>query len=146
VDDNRDAAETLAQYLALMGHDVAVEFDGATALGAFERRRPEVVVMDIGMPGLNGYDVARRLRRLPGGDRVLLIAMTGYGQDEDRRRSREAGFDYHLTKPVDPAALQALLAAEADRDRAGWPEPLRAVEEDQTGRVSVDEVAAADGT
>jgi signal transduction histidine kinase/DNA-binding response OmpR family regulator len=112
VDDNVDGAESLATLLKLLGHEVHVAHDGPAALRATADVRPEVVFLDIGLPGMDGYEVARRLRR-PGRNEALLVALTGYGQDEDRRRSREAGFDHHLVKPVDPAVLEELLAGTA---------------------------------
>jgi CheY-like chemotaxis protein len=110
VDDNQDAAESLAVFLRLRGHEVATAVDGAAALELATTLRPDVVFLDIGLPGMDGYEVARRLREVPSLDSVLLIAVTGYGHDEDRRRSQAAGFDQHLVKPVDPAQLRALLA------------------------------------
>jgi CheY-like chemotaxis protein/two-component sensor histidine kinase len=110
VDDNVDAAESLAMLLRLEGHDVRVAHDGPAALAAVEADPPELVFLDIGMPVMNGYDVARQLRQRPGPENLILVAMTGWGQEEDRRRSREAGFDHHLVKPAEPAALRQLLA------------------------------------
>jgi CheY-like chemotaxis protein len=108
-DDNRDAAETLAVVLRLEGHDVEVAHDGPTALLLFERHRPDVALLDVGMPGLDGYEVARRIRARADSAHVLLIAVTGWGQEKDRRQSADAGFDYHLTKPVEPDALIRLI-------------------------------------
>ena len=108
VDDNEDAAETVAVLLDLWGHDVRTAMDGFSALAAAAELDPEVILLDIGLPRLDGYEVARRLRE--SGNRALVVAMTGYGRDEDRRRSREAGFDEHLVKPVDPALLREVLA------------------------------------
>ena len=113
-DDNRDAADSMQRILALFGHEVRVAYDGDAALELGERFRPRVALLDIGMPGTNGYDVARVLRRRQG-DGVTLVAITGWGQDADRRRSSEAGFDHHLTKPVDPRTLNELLAEVASR-------------------------------
>jgi PAS domain S-box-containing protein len=107
-DDNRDAADSLQRVLALFGHDVRVAYDGASALRIGEEFRPRVAVLDIAMPGTNGYDVARAIRRQQGG-KVTLVALTGWGQEADRRRAMESGFDYHLVKPVDPDALNELL-------------------------------------
>src|SRR5262245_45408434 len=95
--------------LRIKGHDVQVAHDGLAALEAARQQRPEVILMDIGLPHLDGYEVASRLRQEPATRDLYLVAMTGYGQEEDRRRSREAGFDCHLVKPVDPEDLQQLL-------------------------------------
>jgi CheY-like chemotaxis protein len=110
VDDNVDAAESLALLLQMEGHDVRVTHDGAAALAAVEADPPDLVFLDIGMPVMNGYDVAQRLRQRPGLEKLVLVAMTGWGQEEDRRRSQEAGFDHHLVKPAEPEALRRLLA------------------------------------
>jgi CheY-like chemotaxis protein len=107
VDDNRDAADTLVQLLELMGHAAAVARDGASAVQKVDQERPQVVLLDIGLPDMSGYEVATRIRALAG-DQPRLIALTGWGQDEDRRKSSAAGFDAHWTKPVDPAMLEAL--------------------------------------
>ena len=111
VDDNEDAAESLAVLLRMQGQDVQVASNGPAALELAEAFRPQVVFLDIGMPGMDGYEVARRLRALPQLGDVVLIAQTGWGQEDDRRLSREAGFDEHLVKPTDPAALRSLLEA-----------------------------------
>ncbi len=105
-----DAADSLALLLRLQGHEVRMAHDGPAALQIAAASRPDLVFLDIGMPGMDGYEVARRLRGEPGLRSVVLVALTGWGQGEDRRRSREAGFDHHLVKPVDPHALQRLLA------------------------------------
>jgi two-component system CheB/CheR fusion protein len=110
VEDNVDAAESLATLLRLWGHDVRVVHDGLDALDAARAYQPEVVLLDIGLPGLDGYQVAERLRDDVGLDHALLVAMTGYGQPEDRRRSREAGIHHHFVKPVEPFVLRNLLA------------------------------------
>jgi CheY-like chemotaxis protein len=110
VDDNVDTARGMAKLLSLLGHDVETAFDGPSAVEAARRFLPDVVLLDIGLPGMSGYEVAEVLRREEFGSRLLVIAVTGYGQEEDRRRSREAGFDYHLVKPVDHDALIALLS------------------------------------
>jgi CheY-like chemotaxis protein len=111
VDDNRDAAHTTGMLLRALGHEVTVRHDGLAALQFLEQTMPQVVLLDIGLPGLNGYEVARRLRAMPGGERVRLYAMTGYGQEEDQRRSAAAGFDGHLVKPLLPQDLVAALEA-----------------------------------
>jgi CheY-like chemotaxis protein len=119
VDDNVDAADSLAVMLELHGHAVAVAHDGPAALEAAGRFAPDVMLLDIGMPGMNGYEVAERLRQeeVRGGRRMLLVALTGWGADEDKRRAMSAGFDHHLTKPVDPAGLDAVLEAGTGRRR-----------------------------
>src|SRR5205823_1626020 len=110
VDDNEDAAASLALLLGLWGHQAKVAHEGRTALAVAEEQHPDAVLLDIGLPGMDGYQVARRLRQLPGLEKTLLVAMTGYGQEEDRRRSYEVGFQHHLVKPVDPMQVRELLA------------------------------------
>jgi CheY-like chemotaxis protein len=112
-DDNRDAADVLAEVLALEGHVVHTAADGAQAVEMALRLQPDVLVLDIGMPGLNGYEVAQQVRAQPWGRRPLLIAATGWGQEEDRKKAINAGFDLHLTKPFDPFQLVAMLADHA---------------------------------
>ncbi len=109
-DDNKDAADSLAMWLELAGHEVRVAHSGRAALSLAQAFRPDASLLDIGMPDLSGYEVAAELRREPWGSGILLVALTGWGQEDDRRRAREAGFDRHLTKPVDPEALGELLA------------------------------------
>jgi signal transduction histidine kinase/DNA-binding response OmpR family regulator len=109
VDDNTDGAESLATLLRLAGHETRVAHDGPEALGTAADFRPQVVVLDIGLPGMDGYEVARRLRADPKLGMVVLVAVTGYGRDRDRQRSREAGFDHHLVKPVEFAQLLHVL-------------------------------------
>jgi len=106
-DDSEDAVESLAMLLELEGHQVVVAHDGNAALDAAERTRPHIAILDIGMPGATGYEVASRIRKAPWGQGMLLIAATGWGQEEDRRRAIAAGFDRHLTKPMDATALVA---------------------------------------
>jgi signal transduction histidine kinase/DNA-binding response OmpR family regulator len=110
VDDNRDAATSLAMLLELTGHETRVAHDGLEAVQAAESFRPDVVLLDIGLPKLNGFEVARMMRQQPWGKDMTLVALTGWGQEEDRRMSSEAGFDAHLVKPADPVALTELLA------------------------------------
>jgi PAS domain S-box-containing protein len=115
VDDNRDSAESLARILQAHGHQVRTAFDGASAIDAARAFRPSFILLDIGMPGLDGYETARRIREETFGREAILIAMTGWGQKEDRKLSGFAGFDAHLTKPVDVSVLCALL----ERERVG---------------------------
>ena len=109
VDDSEDGAESLAMLLQFGGHETYKAHDGFAAIEAARRLRPDVVLLDIGLPGLNGYEVCSRIRQEPWGKRATLVALTGWGQDEDRDRSREAGFDAHMVKPVDFDALLKLL-------------------------------------
>ena len=113
VDDNVDAADSLARYLEMSGHQVRTANGGLEALETARLYRPEVVLLDIAMPGMDGYELARRLRQEHGLEKTLLVALTGYGQEEDRRRSREVTIDHHLVKPVNPETLQDLLAPSA---------------------------------
>jgi two-component system CheB/CheR fusion protein len=127
VDDNRDAAESLALFLQVGGHDVCTAFDGEQALETAEKFRPDIALIDLGMPKLNGYEVCRRLRQTEWGRKMTLIAQTGWGQEEDKRRTREAGFDGHLVKPTDPVNVlqlverthETLTSAEAPGSRGG---------------------------
>jgi CheY-like chemotaxis protein/two-component sensor histidine kinase len=109
VDDNKDAAASLSLLLRLQGHDVRIAHEGRTALEAAASFQPEVIFLDIGMPGMDGYEVARQIRRQPGLEKVVLAAATGWGQTVDRRRTSAAGFDHHLVKPLEPEALQSVL-------------------------------------
>jgi PAS domain S-box-containing protein len=109
-DDNRDAASTLAAVLEMYGYAVVTAYSGAEALAVGSRVRPQAVLLDIGMPGMTGYETARRIRLEAWGRRTLLIAVTGWGQDDDKRKAQVVGFDHHLTKPVDPDELDRLLA------------------------------------
>jgi signal transduction histidine kinase len=111
VEDIEAVAEMLAILLKMWGHDVRVVHDGLTALVAARAYRPDVIFLDIGLPGMNGYEVARQLRQELRDKKPLIAALTGYGQEEDRRLARDAGFDHHMVKPIDPSALEALLAA-----------------------------------
>jgi CheY-like chemotaxis protein len=110
-DDNQDALESLALMLRLEGHEVHCASDGEEALTLAGLRRPEIVVLDVGMPKLDGCEVARRIRAEAWGRKAVLVALTGWGQDADRKRSREAGFDMHLVKPVDPATICDMLVS-----------------------------------
>jgi CheY-like chemotaxis protein len=110
VDDNQDAADGMAMLIELMGVAVRVAYDGRSALAAAEAFRPDLVLLDLGMPVVDGYEVCRTLREQPGGDAMSIVALTGWGQESDRRRTQEAGFDDHLTKPIEPAQVERLLA------------------------------------
>jgi CheY-like chemotaxis protein len=109
VDDNADAADTLAELVRLLGHDVQVAYDGPSAVQAARASRPDVVLCDLGLPGMDGYDVARALRA-GGGAPLRLVAVSGYAQPDDVRRAADAGFDAHVAKPPDPAEIERLLA------------------------------------
>jgi CheY-like chemotaxis protein len=111
VDDNEDAAESLAALLAINGHDTRLAHDGPGAVKEAERFLPDVVFLDIGMPMLDGHETAKLIRQQPWGQQMVLVALTGWGQSEDRRRSKEAGFNHHLVKPADPAVVEKLLLA-----------------------------------
>jgi len=139
VDDNQDAAKSLATLLRLGGHEVRLAHDGATALKTAESFQPEVVLLDIGLPGMDGYEVARRLRKEVHLNRSLVAALTGYGHDDDRRRSRAAGIDIHFVKPVDLEALQAMLArpSELRAELHGGPAaPIESVPSSATPELS----------
>jgi CheY-like chemotaxis protein len=121
VDDNVDAAVTISALLKAWGHEVQTAYNGPSALETVERFRPDIILLDIGLPGMSGYDVARNLRAEPSAKGVIIAALTGYGQDADRQRSWDAGFDYHLTKPPDPTLLESLLASPRSRGQEGLP-------------------------
>jgi DNA-binding response OmpR family regulator len=110
VDDNHDSAMSLAMLLSITGHETRTAHDGESALSTAESFLPDVVLLDIGLPKLNGYEVAQRIREQAWGKSMFLIAVTGWGQEEDRQRSAEVGLDVHMVKPVEPAALEKLLA------------------------------------
>jgi len=119
VDDNRDAAESLAMVLRFAGYDVSIAFSGAEALETGNRERPRAAIIDIGMPGMSGHEVARRMRLEAWGRNAVLLALTGWGQEQDKQAAKAAGFDEHLTKPVDPDAVERVLdglLTEGDRD------------------------------
>jgi DNA-binding response OmpR family regulator len=120
VDDNVDAADSLALFLKITGYQTRVAYDGRTAVEMAEILKPAVVLLDLGLPYLNGHEVARRLRALPWGRTARLIALTGWGQEEDVLRSRASGFDEHLTKPVDPEMLiQHIILLTRDQAQTG---------------------------
>ena len=120
VDDNQDSAESLAMLLRVTGHETHTAFDGLAAVEKAGALRPDVVLLDVGMPQLNGHDACRRIRAQAWGDKMVLIAQTGWGQDQDRRRTAEAGFDGHLVKPVDADVLMKMIDS-LQRERAGSP-------------------------
>ncbi|HET8579996.1 MAG TPA: response regulator [Nitrospiraceae bacterium] len=111
VDDSEVQAKSLGMLLELMGHEVRLAFNGPSALEALPDFQPEVALVDVGLPGMSGYDVARGIREQPQFRFIVLIAQTGWGREEDRERSREAGFDHHLAKPLDHQLLQQILAS-----------------------------------
>jgi len=119
VDDNADAAAMLATLLEMSGHETHTAHDGAEALRAADRVRPHLILLDIGLPVMNGYAVVQKLRALPNFRHVHVAAVTGWGQEEDRRKAREAGFDSHFTKPLSPTLLEDLLATIAHRVVSG---------------------------
>jgi CheY-like chemotaxis protein len=110
-DDNRDGADIMALLLQQDGYVVSVAHSGPEALAVAAQDKPQIAILDIGMPGMNGYEVAQRIRAHGWGANMLLIALTGWGQEDDKRKALEAGFDHHLIKPIDPDALEALMAA-----------------------------------
>jgi CheY-like chemotaxis protein/two-component sensor histidine kinase len=115
VDDNQAAAEMLGMVMESRGHEIRIGSDGRQAVALAEEFRPEVVLMDLGMPIVNGYEAARQIRRQPWGSEMVLVALSGWGKEEDKRRSKEAGFDSHLVKPVETAELERLLATLGQR-------------------------------
>jgi CheY-like chemotaxis protein len=118
VDDNRDSADTLAMMMRILGHEAHTAYDGQEAVERAAEVLPDATLLDIGMPRLNGYEAAERIRQQPGGSEMLLLALTGWGQDEDRDRTRAAGFDSHLVKPVDHQQLNQLLMQFAEKRMA----------------------------
>ena len=127
VDDYEDQAQSLGMLLSILGHETRLAFDGPTALEAARAFRPDVALIDLGIPELNGYEVARRIRELPQLDGTVLVAQTGWGHKDDRTRSRDAGFDHHLIKPIDIGELQRILMVgphlveTENRDRKAHP-------------------------
>ncbi|HEY8125502.1 MAG TPA: response regulator [Methylocystis sp.] len=114
IDDDRDVADSLAMLLNLMGCDVRTAYSGAVGISLMSDFHPRIVFLDLGMPEMNGYETARRIRSEPAGQKAQLVALTGWGQDVDRRRTREAGFDRHLVKPADIDILEEIVAACGD--------------------------------
>jgi CheY-like chemotaxis protein len=115
VDDNQDVVQSMAMLLELSGHEVQIACDGPSAIKAALAMRPDVVLMDIGLPGLTGYEVAERMRQEPSLSNVVLVALTGYGRETDRQRSKKAGFDHHLVKPADFREVEAIVARAAQQ-------------------------------
>jgi CheY-like chemotaxis protein len=109
VDDNVDSAETIGFVLRKMGHQIRTEYDGASAIAAADAFRPDLILLDIGLPGMNGHEVAREIRQTPWGGTTTIIAVSGWGEESDRQESRAAGFDHHVTKPLDFEGVQRLL-------------------------------------
>lgn len=121
VDDNHDSALSLAMMLSIMGHETRTAHDGESAVSTAESFLPEVVLLDIGLPKLNGYEVAQRIRQSDWGRSMFLIAVTGWGQDEDRQRSAEVGLNLHMVKPVEPVLLERLLSELRTKHTDGRP-------------------------
>ncbi len=117
VDDNQDAADSLAALLEIDGFDVRVVYDGASAIALTAEQAPDMIIMDLGMPGMDGYETARAIRQRAGAERILMVALTGWGQNDARRRTREAGFDHHLVKPVELEQLVRLAGARQNREQ-----------------------------
>jgi CheY-like chemotaxis protein len=117
VDDNQDAADSLAALLEIDGFDVRAVYDGMAAIAAVARQQPDMIIMDLGMPGMDGYETARAIRQQPGAERILLLALTGWGQSDARRRTTEASFDHHLVKPVELDQIIRLAGARHNREQ-----------------------------
>lgn len=132
-DDGRDSADSMAMLLTVMGHDVRVAYDGQEAIDVAETFRPHVMILDVGMPKLDGYEAARRVREQSWGREVLLVAMTGWGREDDHRRSEESGFDRHFTKPADMSEIQQVLAAFEGAAPSPGPRSPGNGEADRTG-------------
>jgi CheY-like chemotaxis protein len=115
IDDNFDVAESMTWMLEGLAREIKMAHSGAAGLEAAPGFRPDVILCDIGMPGMDGYETCRHLRRLPGMEKVVIAAVSGYGNEDDRRKSKEAGFDRHLVKPIGRATLEELLRSAADR-------------------------------
>jgi DNA-binding response OmpR family regulator len=126
VDDNKDAATSLATLLALMGNEVRTSYDGLAGSEEAAAFRPDLILLDIGMPKMNGYDACRRIREQAWAKNAVIVALTGWGQEEYKRRSQEAGFDNHIVKPIEPAVLEKLLAGVMSRRRGNLPSPSQA--------------------
>ncbi len=123
VDDNVDSAESLSQCLSMLGYETRTAHDGLAALTSAESWCPDAALLDIGLPQMSGYEVAKRIRALRQNERLLLIALSGWGQEEDRRKSKASGFNYHFVKPVDVDALTSVLV-QHEHARASAPSPI----------------------
>ncbi len=134
VDDYPGAAECLARWLRALGHEVETATDGRQALESAERFRPGVIFLDLAMPKLNGYQVATRIRQRPWGKNIVLVALTAFGGERDRQRSREAGFDEHIVKPAFPAEIRSILACYSGQTSPADIQPDRAQEAFRIGR------------
>lgn len=119
IDDDRDVANSLAMLLELLGCDVKTAYSGVAGVSLFLDFRPSIIFLDLGMPDMNGYETARRIRAEPAGQQACLVALTGWGQDADKRRTREAGFDRHLVKPADIEAIEEILSVASDETPRG---------------------------
>jgi CheY-like chemotaxis protein len=126
VDDNQAAVKLLSMVIKSLGNEVRTAYNGEEAIEVAASFHPEVVLMDLGMPKMNGFEAARHIREQPWGQNMLLIALSGWGQEDDKRKTKEAGFDHHLTKPAEPAELKKLLATPAMVPDSSAPvEPAR---------------------
>jgi CheY-like chemotaxis protein len=117
VDDNQDAANSMAMLVQALGGTAHTAYDAVSGLGALAEFRPDIVVLDIGMPGVDGYELCQQIRRRPADRHIVVIALTGWGHPQDKQRALDVGFDAHLTKPVDPAAFQELLTVSRTGER-----------------------------
>jgi CheY-like chemotaxis protein len=118
IDDNQDAAHTMSMLVEQLGGSAQVAHDAVSGIAAVQDFQPDIVFLDIGMPGMNGYETCRRLRRQPSERHIVIVAVTGWGQSQDKQRAIDAGFDEHLTKPVDPTALASIFARGVGRSSA----------------------------
>ncbi len=137
VDDNQDSAMSLGMMLGLMGNETRTAHDGLAAVEAAAAFRPDLILLDIGLPKLNGYEACRRIREQPWSEGMVIVALTGWGQEEDRRRSAEAGFDDHMVKPVEVDALGKLMATPARQGAAADHRPDRGADETRVAAADV---------
>jgi CheY-like chemotaxis protein len=146
VDDNEDGLTSLGMLIRVLGHEVCTARDGVQAIEAAERFRPAIVLMDIGMPNLNGYEAAQHIRAQAWGAEMVLVATTGWGQEEDRRRSKAAGFDHHLVKPVELARLQEILLARSSMNGSAQAAALQSAAVGVTGSIASRDAQQAEST